>query len=208
MCGRFSLFTVASVLAERFDIRVEGKLTPRYNIAPTQEIAVILNTAPHSLTMVKWGLIPTWAKDDSFKTINAKQETVAEKPMFKRLVNKKRCLILADGFYEWHHVGEKKIPYRAYFMDNVPFAMAGLYDHWVHEGVELITATIMTTAAAGKLADIHTRMPVILDQTSEKKWLSDVPYGELHLTNRTDLMLKEIPPLINSPRNEKKAVLG
>jgi putative SOS response-associated peptidase YedK len=178
MCGRFTLTSseeqIAAVLPGLvFDVPI----APRYNIAPTQTIAAVLNDDPQRVQGVRWGLIPAWAKDAAIgnRMINARGESLHEKPSFKRPLKKQRCLILADGFFEWQAVpGEKrKQPLYIRRRDAAPFAFAGLWDRWKSpEGERLTTATIITTAANRLVAPIHDRMPAILTPEHVPTWLA------------------------------------
>lgn len=178
MCGRFTLTSseeqIAAVLPGLvFDVPI----APRYNIAPTQTIAAVLNDDPQRVQGVRWGLIPAWAKDAAIgnRMINARGESLHEKPSFKRPLKKQRCLILADGFFEWQAVpGEKrKQPLYIRRRDAAPFAFAGLWDRWKSpEGERLTTATIITTGANRLVAPIHDRMPAILTPEHVPIWLA------------------------------------
>jgi putative SOS response-associated peptidase YedK len=179
MCGRYSLTRREAELVERFGIEqllLEGEqLRPRYNIAPTQMVPVILDQdGQRVLAEMKWGLIPFWAKDPK-KTkpiINARSESIAEKPFFKHAANKRRCLIPADGFYEWKKANKEKIPLFIHFPDNEIFAFAGLWDQWKGNDGEVIrSCTIITTEANDFMTPVHDRMPVIVRPEHEAKWL-------------------------------------
>jgi len=179
MCGRFALSAKTKDIEKLFpQLKSNEELKPRYNIAPTQPIAAILNSSPNEISFIKWGLIPFWAKDKSIgnKMINARAETLLEKPAFRNLLKKRRCLIIADGFFEWKKIeGEKrKIPYFIKMKSGNPFVFAGLWDQWKSEKGELITsATIITTRPNKDLKNIHNRMPVILLPQESKLWLSE-----------------------------------
>jgi putative SOS response-associated peptidase YedK len=190
MCGRFTLKTPANVLIEHF--RLEGVptdelplFTPRSNISPTQEIAALrAGSGPHGreLTMMRWGLIPSWADDPKIgsRMINARGETVAEKPSFRKAFRARRCLIPADGFYEWKKEGSKKQPYRVHRPDEGPFAFAGLWERWKPKGEDtaaIESCTIITTEASEHLRELHERMPVIIAPRDYDLWL-DAPVDE------------------------------
>ncbi|MBD2022479.1 SOS response-associated peptidase, partial [Leptolyngbya sp. FACHB-36] len=167
MCGRFSLHVEAAALAEVFQLPEEPSWTPRYNIAPSQAVATIAQTASsaHQFRLLRWGLIPSWAKDEAIgnKLINARAETVAEKPSFRAAFKQRRCLILADGFYEWQRLNtKKKQPHYFQRSDAQPFAFAGLWEHWQHGEAVIDSCTIITTQANELLEPIHDRMPVML----------------------------------------------
>jgi putative SOS response-associated peptidase YedK len=176
MCGRYTLTTPGEQLQIRFHITHEiGEFQPRYNIGPGQLIpAIISDKGENRLGLLKWGLVPSWAKDvgTGFKTINAKSETVREKPAFKRPFERKRCMIPADGFYEWKNDGNRKQPMRIVLKNRGLFAMAGLYDTWTApDGSKLHTCTILTTRPNKLMEPIHNRMPVILRPEDESVWL-------------------------------------
>ncbi len=168
MCGRFTLTIDPAHLQEAFPWAViPNDLTPRFNIAPSQPVAVIPNTGEKIVSMYKWGLIPSWSKDPSIgdRMINARSESLAEKPSFRNAYRRRRCLILADGFYEWKpSLGNKsKQPILIRLKDNIPFAFAGLWEHWTApDGSEILSCTIITTQPNSLLESIHNRMPVIL----------------------------------------------
>ena len=182
MCGRFSLTSDLSQLARRF--RLDGEQLPfvlSYNIAPTQQVVTVRENGDDTqqnrqAALMRWGLIPSWAKDQSIgaRMINARAETVAEKPAFRTALRRRRCLVLADGFYEWQRVpGSKaKRPMRIVLRTGEPFAFAGLWETWRDpSGLTNPSCTIITTGANELLAPIHHRMPVILPQGSESLWL-------------------------------------
>lgn len=180
MCGRFALIVDASVLADVFNVDPPRELKPRFNIAPTQTIPIVRagKDAARECSMVRWGLVPSWAKDDKIgaRMINARAETVAEKPSFRSAIKSRRCLIPTDGFYEWARIGERKQPHFIRFADRRPFAFAGLWERW-HKGPgePLDTCTIITTAANELVADLHDRMPVILPPVRFEEWLEPSP---------------------------------
>jgi len=167
MCGRFSLIVDASVLAGVFEIDPPQNLRPRFNIAPTQTIPIVRagSEQPREWAEVRWGLVPSWAKDPKIgaRMINARGETVAEKPSFRSAVKNRRCLIPADGFYEWAKTDTGKQPNYIHFADGRAFAFAGLWERWhTSEGEALATCTIITTTPNDLVAGLHDRMPVIL----------------------------------------------
>ncbi len=174
MCGRYTLRTPIDVLAEGFEIEeYPSTITPSYNIAPTQEVAAVVEEdEKRKLEMLRWGLIPSWAKDPSIgnKMINARAETVSEKPSFRKAFKVRRCLILADGFYEWQKTDNGKQPYYIKMQDDSPFAFAGLWEIW-QNGEEIRSATIITTEANDLMNEIHHRMPVILPPEDYAMWL-------------------------------------
>ena len=214
MCGRFSFSPLAKIIEDRFDVKVDSNYKPRYNSAPSQDIAVISNLEPDKLSFYKWGLVPFWAKDPKIgnRMINAKSETVSEKPAFRNSFKRKRCLIPADSFYEWKKISPKeKIPYRILLKDESLFAMAGIWDSWkTPEGEALHTFSVLTTSPNKLMENIHNRMPVILHREDEKKWLDDLepailesmlkPFDESLMT------AYPISKLVNSPTNDKSEI--
>ena len=182
MCGRYTLITDIKKVAEAFGVAPTLEAQPRYNVAPTQEVVSILRNGEVHLDRLRWGLIPTWAKEEAIgsKMINARAETLAEKPSFKRLLRSRRCLVIADGFYEWQAQGGKgKIPMYITLKDQQPFAFAGLWDLWKRpDGEELRTCTIVTTEPNELVASIHNRMPVILGPHARDLWLDSDLHDE------------------------------
>ena len=198
MCGRFALHHSAAQLAERFSIeRIVVDLPPRYNVAPTQPVAVVVQPSQRHLEAFKWGLVPFWAKDPKIgnRMINARAETLAEKPAYRAALKRRRCLIPASGFFEWKKAEKEKIPHYIHMADDYPFAMAGLWEEWTSPADEILhTCTIITTQANAFMTPIHHRMPVILDPESQSAWLDPSqedpavltsllqPYPDDHLT--------------------------
>ena len=179
MCGRYSLTLEPVELRQAFGLSMmPEEWAPRYNIAPTQPVAVITDAVTRKVEFMRWGLVPSWAKDISVgsKLINARAETVTEKPSFRSAFARRRCLILADGFYEWQKTGTKSpsIPYYFRLTNDRPFAFAGLWEVWQSsEGDELKTCTIITTEANARVAPVHDRMPVMLNPDMAWDWLGD-----------------------------------
>lgn len=175
MCGRFSLTTEEQQLNEFFRLAGGSEpYVPRYNGAPTQNMAVITASEPHRLQNFRWGLVPFWSKElpRSTPVINARAESLTEKPMFRQAFIKRRCLIPADGFYEWSRNGGKQ-PFRFVMSDAKPFAMAGLWDEWTHEPGKVIRSfAIITTGPNALMEPIHNRMPVILPKEAYDEWLN------------------------------------
>src|SRR5829696_1537491 len=175
MCGRYTLKTQPDVLAERFDIDEfpSSPLPPSYNIAPSQKVAaVVAEDGKRQLRMLHWGLIPSWAKDPTIgnKMINARAETVAEKPSFRGAFKARRCLIIADRFYEWRKTDSGKQPYHVKMGDGSPFAFAGLWETWKN-GEEIRSCAIITTGANDLMNEIHHPMPVSLPPENYGVWL-------------------------------------
>jgi putative SOS response-associated peptidase YedK len=215
MCGRFTLTVDPSELREAFsNYGFPDQHAPRFNIAPTQPILAIPNDDRQQADFFAWGLIPSWAKDPSIgsRLINARAEGLAEKPSFRGSFKYKRCLIPADGFYEWKaQPGTKtKVPYFIFLEDQRPFAFAGLWDEWYSpEGGSVRSATIITTAPNELMAPIHNRMPVILEPEDYARWLDSTPQRPEDLSQ----LLKPFPAdkmsshpvstLVNSPSNDR-----
>jgi len=185
MCGRFTLSYKADELQLSLGLAdIPSGLEPRYNIAPTQAIPAILNNKERKIEYIYWGLVPSWAKDISIgsKMINARSETILEKPSFKTSFQRRRCIILADGFYEWKKSNQNKssTPYYFQLRDRSIFAFAGIYDIWHSpEGGELWSGSVITCAANDLVAPIHERMPVILNRETMWNWLDNVPVEKL-----------------------------
>jgi putative SOS response-associated peptidase YedK len=191
MCGRYRLTRHREVVEEHFGVEIEGEMSPRYNIAPTQPVATV-RQAPDSpkrqFAWMKWGLIPHWAKDAStaFKMINARAETAAEKPAFREALERRRCLVAADGFYEWQKTGKVKQPYCFTLTDEGVFAFAGLWERWRDgEGKLVETCSILTTKPNRLLEDIHDRMPAMLRPEDYEVWLDP---GERRVESVLDLI--------------------
>jgi len=214
MCGRTSLFVPQSVLEEQFDATAVEPITPRYNIAPGDELATITNDASDEIAQFEWGLLPSWVDDpgDSPTPINARAETVADKPMFRDAFEKRRCLILADGFYEWKGQRGSKQPYRITRVDDQPFAFAGLWETW-GESQEHVreTVTIITTDANDVVEPIHDRMPVMLERSDKETWLTADDPDELQnvLDPYTPDKLRaySVSKRVNNPANDSAEVI-
>jgi putative SOS response-associated peptidase YedK len=176
MCGRFTMTATPEELMERYGAeQLTFEYQPRYNIAPTQLIPAVIETeGERRIGQLRWGLVPGWAKDEkiAYSTINAKAETVHEKPAFRNSFKRKRCLLPADGFYEWQKIDGKKQPMRIVLKDKSIFSMAGIYDTWISpEGMKVHTCSIITTKPNKLMEPIHDRMPVILRREDEAIWL-------------------------------------
>ena len=212
MCGRFTLTTNLGAIAQRFGVpRFLEEVGPRYNIAPTQTVIVVNDDGTRHLTEMRWGLIPSWVKDPAIgnRMINARAETVATKPAFRVPLRKRRCLIPADGFYEWQPVGRRKQPIYITLKTREPFSFAGLWEAWTSpDGEAIKTCTIISTEANDLLKPIHDRMPVILSREAEAIWLDPTiqePAKLLRLLKPYPAEEIEVYPvsrLVNSPRNE------
>jgi putative SOS response-associated peptidase YedK len=211
MCGRMSLFVDPDDLVDRFDADLDFEYERRYNVAPGDELAVVPDDREDTITRQDWGLVPSWADDpdEGPRPINARAETVDEKPTFSDAFERRRCLVLADGFYEWAGSRGSKRPYRVHLTGNEPFAMAGLWDRW-ENGSTIESVTVVTTDANDVVAPMHDRMPVILDPDAEREWLHAdqsrahellEPYG------CDDLEAYPISTAVNDPANDSADVL-
>lgn len=216
MCGRYTLIKKAEEIEKRFHVQVEqDSLQATYNAAPTQLLPVISNDNPQIAAYYKWGLIPFWAKDTAIgnKMINARAETLPEKPAFKKSLQRKRCLVIADGFYEWQKNGKAKQPYRITLKDESLFAFAGLWDEWKDEqGHSIRSFTIITTDPNQLMSSIHDRMPVILHPSAEQEWLADElkPEEALKILQPYDarqMLAYPVSTLVNSPSNNSKELI-
>ena len=209
MCGRYTLSTPAGRLAEEFQLDSTVEIPPSYNIAPTQQVAAVLeDEGGRRLEMLRWGLVPSWGDDPDIgaRMINARSETAPEKPSFRRAFRGRRCLIATDGFYEWKRENGGKQPYYFHMQDGRPFAFAGLWESWDKGGGELLTCTILTTRANSVLQGIHDRMPVILPHDAYNAWLDPdadrEELGELMIPYPGDgLETYPVSRFVNSPRN-------
>jgi putative SOS response-associated peptidase YedK len=211
MCGRFAQFTVLENLQSRFPIgTVACEITPSYNVAPSQEILSIIRRKENLLLKLHWGIVPFWVKDikKAAKPINARVETAAEKPSFKAAFKYRRCLILADGFYEWKKIDSRKQPWFLTLPEKEPFAFAGLWDVWTGEdGSVYHSCTILTTAASDSIREIHHRMPIILHPDAFYEWLN--PNNQD--TSKLEHLIREqtvqkfiacpVSTYVNSPKN-------
>lgn len=180
MCGRYTLLKDELEILEEFDIDEPiDSYQPSYNIAPGQNVLAIIHDGKKKRAgYLRWGLVPSWAKDEKigYKMINARSETAHEKPSFKKLMSQKRCLIVADSFYEWKKVDGEKQPKRIQVKDRNIFTFAGLWDKWVQDDKVLFTCTILTKEANTFMRNIHHRMPVILPKEKENEWISPIKF--------------------------------
>ncbi|MCX6279378.1 MAG: SOS response-associated peptidase [Bacteroidetes bacterium] len=214
MCGRFSFVMEDALIRERFGIRVQTDIyKARYNCAPTQNLAVIAGEDSERLQFFRWGLIPYWAKDAAIgnKLINARGETVAEKPSFRNAFKNRRCLVPATGFFEWR-ADRVKTPFNIRMKNGEPFAFAGLWDKWVSNDGEAINSfTIITTIPNELTSPIHDRMPVILHREDEGRWISskfDFGLSSLLKPYPAELMeAYQVSTLVNISKNDIPAVL-
>jgi len=203
MCGRFVLLTDLSVVSEAFDIQHSAsEYKQGNNISPGQQItAAVRRDNRNILVNFRWGLIPSWAKDPSIgnKMFNARAETVAEKPSFRNAFYKRRCLIIADGFYEWQRQEKIKTPYCFRLKSGQPFGFAGLYESWISpENQQINTCTIITTRANELIKPIHDRMPVILEKEEERLWIDPN-------THNRDILLSVLKPYVSQDLDVSEA---
>lgn len=215
MCGRFTLAARPEELFEEFpDFEFTPEVTPRYNIAPTQDVLVLPDDGRHEARFMRWGLIPFWAREASVgnRMINARAETILEKAAFRHAFRKKRCLVPADGFFEWKSQGRDKQPFHVALEGGRPFAMAGLWETWSPPGAEPIPSfTILTTEANDTVRPLHDRMPVLLPAEVRQAWLdpgSDPErLLELLVPYRGPMTLRPVSRFVNQARNEGPACL-
>lgn len=209
MCGRFAFYSPAEAVAALFDVRGVPELEPRYNVAPTQLIAAgrEAESGRREFAMLRWGLVPSWAKDPSIgnRMINARVETAADKPSFRAAFRQRRCIIFADGFYEWRKEEQGKTPYFISLASGEPFAFAGLWEAWTDRGTgeSLQTATILTTEANEFLAGLHDRMPVVLTPEGANRWLGgDATLLEDLSAGRMGIRAWPVSRRVNAAANE------
>lgn len=215
MCGRFTLTATFTEIIDRFDIEaaIQAELyAPNFNAAPSQSVLAVINDGKRNrLGYLKWGLIPSWSKDTKIghKMINARAETLAEKPSFREAYKKRRCIIIADSFYEWkRHEDKTKTPMRIKLKSGDLFAMAGIWEQWKSpNGESIFTCSVITTKPNELVTEIHNRMPAILEQKNEKKWLdpaiTNTDFLDTLLTPLSSEHMEtyEVSSLVNSPKN-------
>ena len=214
MCGRFSFVMEDSLILERFGVRVRTAIyKARYNCAPTQNLAVITGQDRETLQFFRWGLVPSWSKDLAIgsKLINARAETLAEKPSFRSAYRSRRCLVPATGFFEWKRDALKQ-PYHIFLKGEEPFCFAGLWEEWAPAGTDPVRSfTIITTTPNELMQTIHDRMPVILRREDEERWLApgtDPGLSSLLRPFPAERMeLKPVSNRVNSPSNDGPEVL-
>ena len=212
MCGRYTLQAAPALVADHFHFEELAEAKPRYNIAPSQLVACVRlmpGSARREGAMLRWGLIPSWAKDPAIgmKLINARAETVAEKPSFRNLFRHRRCLVPADGFFEWKKEGRDKQPYHIRLKDARLFAFAGLWDRWVRvDGQVIESCALLTTAPNALMASLHDRMPVILGPTAYDEWLDPHQQDVARLARLLqaypveEMVANPVSRLVNNPR--------
>tara|TARA_R110002096_G_scaffold154_21_gene902 strand:+ start:21526 stop:22194 length:669 start_codon:yes stop_codon:yes gene_type:complete len=214
MCGRFAFYSPSEATAALFGVDGALAVEPRYNIAPTQFVAAIRDNTEQQreLVMLRWGLVPFWAKDPSIgnKMINARAETVAEKPSYRNAFKHRRCVVLADGFYEWHREGDVKVPHFISLRSGEAFALAALWESWKDRdsGDELQTTTLITTAANEFMQSLHHRMPVIVQPDGADDWLSGKAGFLDEVADRTPaLRAWPVSRNVNNARNQGEQLI-
>jgi putative SOS response-associated peptidase YedK len=226
MCGRFTLRTPLTVLAKQFQFDLDaamGEVGPRYNIAPTQTVLAVRQQEPgakHELAKFFWGLIPSWAKDNkgAYACINARSDSVSSKPSFRNPFKKRRCLVLADGYYEWHTEGKLKQPFLFEIDGGKPFGLAGLWEVWRDpaktDSPALESCALITTDANEVGAEVHNRMPVILDQANYDAWLDPTNEDKVRLQSlllpfpHERMSARPVNRYVNNARNEGAECIG
>ncbi|MEN2768251.1 SOS response-associated peptidase [Ornithinibacillus xuwenensis] len=218
MCGRYTLLADELDILEEFD--VERQITdyhPSYNIAPGQNVLAIIHDGKEKRAgYLRWGLVPSWANDEKigYKMINARSESAHEKPSFKGLMSRKRCLIVADSFYEWQRINDQKIPKRIHLKDRKLFAFAGLWDKWQHTYKALFTCTILTKEANPFMQEIHHRMPIILPKDKEDDWIApsrmepQEAQAFLEQIDPDDLTAYSVSSYVNAAKNNDEACIA
>lgn len=216
MCGRYAVTTAPEAIRQLFRYAEKPNFPPRYNIAPTQPIAIVrLSEGERHFALVRWGLIPSWVKDPKSVSLmfNARGETAAEKPAYKAAMKRRRCLVPADGFYEWKREGDRKRPHWIRRRDSKPLAFAGLWETWTGpNGEELETAAIVTTAANDTLKPLHDRMPVVVPPDAFGLWLdpnADLKIAAALMTPAPNDLLEayEVSSAVNRVANDEPALL-
>src|SRR6185436_9093539 len=216
MCGRYAITTAPEAIRALFGYLEQPNFPPRYNIAPTQPVPIVrMAEGKRQLALVRWGLIPAWVKDPrTFSlVINARGESVNEKPAFRNAMKRRRCLFPADGFYEWKREGDRKRPYFVRLKSGAPMAFAGLWESWMGpNGEEMETAAIVTTTASRSIAHIHDRMPVIVAPDAFDFWLDPNVDGEMAaavIAPAPDALLEayEVSSAVNRTANDSAELL-
>jgi putative SOS response-associated peptidase YedK len=222
VCGRFKLTSPPAIVADVFGVEASIALSPRYNVAPSQSVAAIRvdEEGGRALALLRWGLVPSWAKDPAIgnRMINARSESVAEKPAFRRALAERRCLVIADGFYEWQRAtAGKKVACLFSPRDQRPFGFAGLWERWRRGDETIESCTILTTAAVGVVTRIHDRMPVVVPAPLHAAWLGrsteTVPAERiladvLAAQGAAEFVGRDVGSYVNDPRNDDPACLG
>lgn len=216
MCGRYTIIAKAEEIEKRFNVEVPEIYSPRYNAAPTQILPVITNENPQGISFFRWGLIPSWSQDINIgaKLINARSETITEKPSFSQAFKSRRCLVVADGYYEWKIVSKKsRIPYRIQLSSEQLFSFAGLWEIFKNQDNSIIYSfTIVTTESNTTTSHIHQRMPVILNPDTEQIWLNNHATTAEHLDllkpcSAADIKYYSVSNLVNSVQNDNEQLI-
>jgi len=207
MCGRFTVSRPGEIAAY-FGVQLPaGWQGPRFNVAPTQDVLVMTNREPRQLELIRWGLVPSFAKDPSVgvKMINARSETLFERPAFREAIRRRRCVVLADGFYEWEKRGKERIPHYIQRDGGAPIALAGLWASWSSaSGTALETCALVTGPAHDLLSPVHHRMPLVIDETALGAWLSPATLGAAAVAEllvphaATGWTMREVSKRVNS----------
>jgi putative SOS response-associated peptidase YedK len=220
MCGRYTLATDAQALVDLFEIEHllfdPSRYRPHYNIAPSQAVPIVRWTqSGRELALARWGLVPHWSREarTKYSTINARAETVADKPTYREAFKHKRCLIPATGFYEWKREGSAKLPYHIRMQGSEVFALAGLWDRWERDGEGFDSCSIIVTAANPDMQPIHDRMPVILNPAQYNTWLNTGHFNRAQLQSLLipftgQLETYPVSRRVNSPRHDDPSLIG
>ncbi|MFC5972199.1 SOS response-associated peptidase [Halomarina salina] len=224
MCGRYSLFVAPDDLEDRFGANLTFEYRPRYNAAPSQSLPVVRDVSADQITESRWGLLPPWADDENDGIINARAETLAEKPAFRDAYRERRCLVPADGFYEWKQGANGKQPYRITRRDGEAFALAGLYQEWTPkqqqtgldefasgspdgEADPIETFTVVTREPTPFMADYHHRMALVLDRDDETAWLDGASVDEVSVPDDDAFRAYPVSTAVNDPSNDSPEVV-
>ncbi|MDD5040416.1 MAG: SOS response-associated peptidase [Patescibacteria group bacterium] len=213
MCGRYSFFSSDDIVENRWQAKFKLPIRRHFNAAPSQQLPVILNTDPESIVPGTWGLVPKWMKMKTRGIINARVETVREKPSFRTAVKKQRCLVLADSFFEWNRKATVKIPYRILLRSEQPFAFAGIWETYqTTAGLAVPTFSIITVPANELVLPLHDRMPVILEPKYEQLWIDssaelEAAFSVLKPLPAEQMKMFQVSPAVNSYRNDSPDII-
>ena len=214
MCGRYSITKKKNEIENILDVEFEQDFTENYNIPPASYMPIIYNKNSLKVNMFRWGLIPYWARDTSISNnlINARIETIFEKPSFKKAIRRQRCCIIADGYYEWKKMGKYKQPYYIHFKDSRLFMFGGIWESWNNRGNIINSFSIITRKANKNLDEIHHRMPVIMDSKLKDMWLSNIDkykINEITYNNlNDDLTFYAVSQSVNSTQNNYRELIN